>query len=91
MSPDEERLRDAKIALITLLGLFTFACSCVPWCLKRVFKRQSLDWLNVTTAFAAVRESAGALRSAQARAPSRPPPPPLAPAPRARRALSLAP
>jgi hypothetical protein len=55
MSPDEERLRDAKITLICLLGILTFACSCVPWCMKRVFKRQSLDWLNITTAFAAVR------------------------------------
>ena len=58
MTPDEERLRDAKIALICLLGFFTFVCSCVPWCMKRAFKRQSLDWINITTAFAAVREPA---------------------------------
>ncbi len=55
MTSDEDRLRDAKIALITLLGFLTFACSCVPWCLKRMFKRQTLDWMNITTAFAAVR------------------------------------
>ena len=52
---DEERLHDAKICLIVLLGFFTFAASTVPWCLKRLFKRAPLDALNVTTALAAVR------------------------------------
>ena len=49
------RLRDAKISLIVLLGLFTFAASLVPWIAKRLFKRAPLDALNVVTAFAAVR------------------------------------
>jgi hypothetical protein len=53
---DSNVLRDAKISLIVLVGVFTFAASVVPWCLKRVFKRAPLDALNVCTAFAAVRE-----------------------------------
>ena len=86
-SPDEDRLRDAKITLIVLLGFPTFAFSCAPWCLKRIFKRQVLDWINVITAFSAVRAPPWRASALTGPAPSpthphrpAPRPPPRAPA-----------
>ena len=53
MSNDMATLRDAKAALIALLGLLTFSASLVPWCLHAMFKRAPLDALNTLSALSA--------------------------------------
>ena len=53
MSDDSATLRDAKAALIGLLGVLTFSSSLVPWCLLAVFKRTPLDALNTLSALSA--------------------------------------
>ena len=53
MSADADTLRNAKASLIALVGLLTFAASLAPWYLKRVFRRSSLDVMNLLSALSA--------------------------------------
>jgi hypothetical protein len=50
---DAVTLRNAKASLIALVGLLTFASSLAPWCLQRVFRRSSLDVMNLLSALSA--------------------------------------
>ena len=53
MSADADTLRNAKASLIALVGLLTFAASLAPWYLQRVFRRSSLDVMNLLSALSA--------------------------------------
>ena len=46
-------LRNAKIALILGVGLFTLLASLTPWFLRSIFKQRALDYMNVLAAFSA--------------------------------------
>jgi hypothetical protein len=50
---DAATLRNAKASLIALVGLLTFAASLAPWYLQRVFRRSSLDVMNLLSALSA--------------------------------------
>ncbi len=50
---DAVLLRNAKIALIVFVGLFTLLASLTPWFLRSIFKQRALDYLNVLAAFSA--------------------------------------
>jgi hypothetical protein len=50
---DAATLRDAKAALIALVGVLTLCASRTPWCLTSVFRRSSLDVMNGLSALSA--------------------------------------